>query len=228
MELLNIKSAYSWANTLYDVEMPEHDFEEIALTAWELIGTKHTRLYRYITDTYNKELYLPCNCHVIESVTIPIADAQLSAPSDSMISENIITESWIDTAKTMDDPYYQRGKFLKYKQLGNTLLFAKDFKNVCVVYHGVECDDDGLPLINDKEMRAIAAYVAYAYIYKDGLRKRDGNILQLASSINQEWLKFCNAARIPTHFSQNDMDSILDAKLSWGRKTYGKSYKSIR
>jgi hypothetical protein len=57
---------------------------------------------------------------------------------------------------------------------------------VCVIYHGVECDDEGLPLINDKEMRAIAAYVAYASIYKEGLKKKDGNILQLASVVNQE------------------------------------------
>lgn len=228
MELLNLKSAYSWANTLYDVNISEHDFEEIALTAWEMIGTKHTRLYRYITDTENKEIHLPCNCSIIESVTIPVADAQLSSPSDPMIAENAMIEHWIDTAPTLDNPYYQRGVFLKYKQLGNTLLFAKNFKNVCIIYHGVECDNDGLPLINDKEMRAIAAYVAYASIYKEGLKKKDGNILQLASVINQEWLKFCNAARIPSHLSQNDMDSILDAKLSWGRKTYGKSYKSIR
>jgi hypothetical protein len=60
------------------------------------------------------------------------------------------------------------------------------------------------------------------------LKKRDGNILQLAQTIYQDWLKFCNAARIPTHFSQNDMDSILDAKLSWNRKIYNKSYKSLR
>jgi hypothetical protein len=65
-------------------------------------------------------------------------------------------------------------------------------------------------------------------MYKEGLKKKDGNILQLASVIKQEWLNLCNAARIPSHLSQNDMDSILDAKLSWGRKTYGKSYKSIR
>lgn len=228
MELLNLKSAYSWANTLYDINISEHDFEEIALTAWEMIGTKHTRLYKYISDTENHELHLPCNCSIIESVTLPIADSQWSSPSDAMIVENAMIEHWIDTAPTLDNPYYQRGKFLKYKQLGNTLLFARDFKNVCVIYHGVECDDEGLPLINDKEMRAIAAYVAYASIYKEGLKKKDGDILQLASIINQDWLKLCNAARIPSHLSQNDMDSILDAKLSWGRKTYGKSYKSIR
>lgn len=228
MELLNIKSAYSLLSTLYDVNIQEHDFEEIALNAWDLIGTKHTRLYKLITDTNQKEIHLPCNCSVIESVTIPIVDAQISSPSDDFIAENVFAEVWIDKSRTLDDPYYQRGKFVKYKQLGNTLFFNKDFNNVCIVYHGVECDDDGLPLINDKEMRAIAAYVAYASIYKEGLKKRDGNILQLAQTVYQDWLKLCNAARIPSHFSQNDMDSMLDAKVSWNRKSYNNSLKPLR
>lgn len=228
MELLNIKSAFALAKTLYDVEIRESDFEEIALNAWDLIGTKHTRLYRLIDSTVNKELHLPCNCDVLESVTIPVADAQLSSSSDSFIEENAMIERYIDSFSTLDDPYYQRGKLVKYKQIGNTLLFARDFHNLCVVYHGVECDDGGLPLINDKEMRAIAAYVAYVNYYKEGLKKKDGNILQLAQTVYQDWLKFCNAARIPAHFSQNDMDAILDAKLSWNRKSYGHSYKSLR
>ena len=55
-----------------------------------------------------------------------------------------------------------------------------------VVYHGIEVDDEGLPLINDKEMRAIAAYVAYATLYREGLMKRDGGIVQLAQTINAD------------------------------------------
>ena len=228
MELLNLKSAYSLANTLYDINISEIEFEEIALNAWELIGTKHTRLYKFVTDTQFNEICLPCNCSVIESVTIPISDSQISSPSELSIANNIFVEQYIDSTAINTDLYYAKGKFLKYKQLGNTLIFDRDFNNVHVLYHGVECDEEGLPLINDKEMRAIAAYVAYASIYKEGLKKRDGNIIKLAQIINQDWLRLCNAARIPTHFSQNDIDSILDAKLSWSRKTYGKSLKPIR
>lgn len=228
MELLNIKSAYSLLNTLYDINIQEDEFEEMALNAWDLIGTKHTRLYKLVTDTEQFEIHLPCNCSVIESVTIPIEDAQTSSPVDDFIEENIFVERYIEAFPSLDDSYYPKGKFLKYKQIGNILVFPKNFHNVHIVYHGIECDEEGLPLINDKEMRAIAAYVAYASIYKEGLKKRDGNILQLSQSIYQDWLRFCNSARIPTHFSQNDMDSILDAKLTWNRKTYGKSYKPLR
>jgi hypothetical protein len=143
-------------------------------------------LYKLITDTEQCEIHLPCNYSVLESVTLPIVDAQLSSPSSEFISDNLFAEQYIDASRSLDDPYYQRGKFLKYKELGNILIFPRDFKNVCIIYHGVECDDEGLPLINDKEMRAIAAYVAYASIYKEGLKKRDGNILQLAQTIYQD------------------------------------------
>jgi hypothetical protein len=40
-------------------------------------------------------------------------------------------------------------------------------------------------------------------------------------------LRLCNAARVPSYFSQNDMDKILDVKTRWDRKQYGKSFKSI-
>lgn len=96
-----------------------------------------------------------------------------------------------------------------------------------VVYHGILADDEGLPLCNDKELRAIAAFVAYATLYKEGIKKRDGNILKLAQTVKEDWLRACNAARIPEHFSQNDMDQILDTKTSWNRKSYMKSFKPM-
>jgi hypothetical protein len=69
--------------------------------------------------------------------------------------------------------------------------------------------------------------VAYATLYKEGLTKRDGGLIQLANTIQADWLRFCNSARIPTHLSQNEMDSILDVKYRWPQKNYGKSFKPI-
>jgi hypothetical protein len=37
----------------------------------------------------------------------------------------------------------------------------------------------------------------------------------------------CNAARTPDYLSQNDMDTILDAKVRWDRKQFGKSLKPM-
>ena len=83
-----------------------------------------------------------------------------------------------------------------------------------VIYHGILVNDEtGLPMITDKEMQAIAAYIGFAMLYKESLRKRDGNLMKMALQIKQEWLRACSAARVPEHLSQNDMDKVLDASI---------------
>lgn len=97
-----------------------------------------------------------------------------------------------------------------------------------VVYHGVQVDsEDGLPMINEKEMKAIAAFIAYTETFKDALRRKDKNSLQIAQTLKEEWLRRCNAARIPSHLSQNELDSILDCKYRYDRKLFNKSLKPI-
>jgi hypothetical protein len=44
-----------------------------------------------------------------------------------------------------------------------------------------------------------------------------------------DWEKKCDAARVKSEiWSQNDMDMILDAKTSWNRKMFGKSFKPYK
>ena len=115
----------------------------------------------------------------------------------------------------MEDPFNQRGKYVKYKEGDGVLYFNRDYHRVMVVYHGIIADEeDGLPLINDKEMEAIAAFIAYRELYKDTLRKRDFTKMSLAfiQDMKEEWLRKCNAARIVEHISQNEMNAILDIK----------------
>lgn len=226
--LHNFRAAYAEADTLYGITASENEFEDIALNGWGRIGNKHTRLYRYIGDVVNGKLELPCNADVIESVHIPIPDAQLTYPeTDFGAIPSIWTEGYVDFWKWNEDPYWTRGKLVKYDEGDGVLYFKHDYRRVMVVYHGIIMDDEQLPLLNDKELNAVAAFVAYVTLNKEGIRKRDGNIIKLAQIIKEDWLRLCNAARIPEHFSQNDMDRILDVKVRWDRKCYGKSIKPI-
>ncbi len=229
MALHNFNAAYILADSLYGITLSETEFEDIALNGWIRIGNKHTRLYRYIGDVINGQLQLPCNVDEIESVHVPIPDAQITSnKSDLTFIDSLWTEGYIDFWKINEDPYFTRGKLVKYDEGDGVLYFSRDYKNVMVVYHGIIADEDtGLPLLNDKELDAIAAYTAYVSLYKEGIRKRDGNIIKLAQDIKVNWLRLCNAARIPTHLSQNDADKILDVKVRWDRKTYGKSMKAM-
>ena len=89
---------------------------------------------------------------------------------------------------------------------------------------GIEVDDNGLPYLNDKEVMAIATYVAWIQKYKEGLQTNNPQIMQIAQQLEQRWRQQCDEARCPEELSQNDMDEIADAKSSWDRKVYGKSY----
>lgn len=228
MALSNIKAAYGQCISLYGITPDEDSFEDLALTAWSKIGTKHTRLYRYEGSVKDGVLELPCNLEdpdLIESVHIPVPDAQLTSNSTNFPWQNIWIEAYIDRFPKSSDPYFHPGKLVKYDKGDSELYFAHNYPKVMIVYHGVFADEeDGLPLVNDKELTAIAAFVAYASLYKEGIKKRDTTLIKIAQTIKEDWLRACNSARIPDHLSQNDMDAILDAKVSWNRKAYRLSY----
>jgi hypothetical protein len=76
---------------------------------------------------------------------------------------------------------------VKYREGDNVLYFARDYKNVMVVYHGIIVDpEDGLPLVTDKELDAIAAYIGYSVTYKEALKLRDRGLLEFAQTIKQD------------------------------------------
>lgn len=228
MQLFNINTVYGLVETLYGITPNESNFEDIVMNGWSYINNKHTRLYRYVADANeNGVLDLPCNVDVIESVHIPMPDAKMTSNKTVFNEINtLFTEGYIDAWKRLEDPYWTRGKLVKYDEGNNQLFFARPYKNIMVVYHGIIADEEtGLPLVTDKEIKALAAYVAYASLYREGIQKRNPDIMQFAQTIYADWLKLCNAARIPEHLSQNEMDSILDVKTRWDRKQYGRSYK---
>lgn len=73
-------------------------------------------------------------------------------------------------------------------------------------------------MINDKESIAIATFVAFRKKYKEGLMTNNPNIIQLSQLLQQDWYRYCDAARVPEYIDQNDMNEILDAKTNWNRK----------
>lgn len=218
--------------TLYGITMQEDTFEEIALVAWDLIGNKRVRLYRYTVcvDSCSKEgIQLPCNADIIEAVTTSWEDWNYSTndtPNGDINSAYI--ESYIEHRKTFKDPLYASGKFIKYERVGNTLYFDKPYGKVTILYKGEILDDDGLPQITDKEATAIATYCAYVSKFKEGLATNNPNVIQLSEVLRQKWNLLVDQARSDYYMSQNEWDNILDAKTSWNRKQHNRSYKIYR
>lgn len=213
---------------LYGVEMEEEDIEELGLLAWDKIGNKNTKLYRYsaCVDS-NNSIKLPCNVSSIESVTTSYEDwSRVTNYSEQGDYRTSYIENHIESDKIYTSPYYMSGKLIPYEQVGDTLYFTRNYGTLNILYKGILADEDGLPSLSDKEAHAIAAYIAYVKKYKEGLKTNNTVIINLAQSLENKWIKLCDQARV-TQLSQNDMNEILNVKDSWNRHWYGKSYKPI-
>lgn len=226
----NFRYALTMAQLLYDVNInSEDDAIEIGLIAYNFIGNKNTRLYKAQLPVVNGEAILPCNCDIIEAVTYcGIEDWNYTSNiKDFGDQQSLYVEHYIESHKRFSNPLYISGKYVKYRRSGDTLYINEDVDFVNVLYHGILVDSEGLPEINDKEATAIADYIAYVYKYKEGLRSNNSTIMQIAKDIKQMWLFHADAARVPEYVSQDEMNRILDAQSSWGRKVYGKSLKPV-
>lgn len=219
------------AKELYGVELSTSKFEELALIAHNLIGNKQIRVYQYIGEVNSEDnsLELPCNADIIESVTADPEDWNYVTNNswEGDIS-SAHTEQYIESQKRNTDPLYQSGHLLQYNRIGNTLYFKDCVGKVKVLYKGEYLGEDGLPKISDKEALAIAAYVAYITKMKEVYMTLNQNVLAAAQMLKMEWLRACDAARVPDYINQNDMDKVLDAMSSWNRKVHNKSFKPVR
>ena len=220
--------ALSLLETMYGVSMKEDEFEEIASVAWNLIGNKRTRLYRYsvCVDSCSEGIELPCNVEELEAVTTSFEEwnhTTNDTPNGDINSAFV--ESYIEHRKEFRNPLYLPGKLVHYERVGNMLYFDRPYGKINILYKGLVLDDDGLPEITDREALAIATYCAYVSKYKEGLRTNNTTLIQLASTLQQQWNLRCDQARSDHYMSQNEWDEVLDAKTSWNRKQFGKSLK---
>lgn len=228
---MNFRYAITLAQTLYDVEGDTEDLEEIGLVAYNFIGNKNTHLNKVILNVNCQDgsIQLPCDVDIIEAVTYCGSEDwnYTSNTKEYGDTSSLYTENYIESKKAFLDPHYISGRFVKYRRVGDKLYVNKGLGKVVLLYHTEILDKDGLPEINDKEAIAIANYIAYVVKYKEAIKTNNQAVLMMAQELKQQWLFHCDAARVPEHVSQNEMDAILDAQSSWNRKTYGRSYKSI-
>ena len=227
----NFNSIYVHTKLLYDTELTPDEFEEIGLIAWNKIGNKQTKLYRCRSkiDCETLSVELPCNCDIIEAVTYDFEDWRY-VTNDTVNGDyqSQFIENYIEGRKLYNNPLYISGKFAKYERVNDTLYFDKDYGSVNILYKGVILDDDGLPYVSEKEKDAIACYLAYTKRFKEGWKTHNQNMIQEAQLLEQRWYRLCDAARVPQYINQNEMNEILDAKTSWNRKIFNKSWKYVK
>jgi hypothetical protein len=227
-------TAYTQAMDLYSLELTPDEFENIGIIAWNKIGNKKHRLYRFQTEPVQDSsgayyVDLPCNCDQIEAVTTNYEDYQKTTPID-LAGNNTSgwIEGYIESRKYNTNHLYPSGKYIKYTQEGNRIYLADKFAVVNILYKGFLADESGLPSLNDREIDAISSFCIYTDMFKKAIVTRDNSTFQMAQVLEQQWKTKCTQARVPDYLNQNEMDEILNTISSWDRKRFGKSFKPIR
>lgn len=228
----NFLQAMYQCKQLYDIEFTDPDeFAEIGLNAWHLIGNKRTVLNKVVMDVDPNTLtiQLPCKADLIEAVTISPEDwNEVTNKHTDGDYNSLHTEQWIESSKKRKNPLYISGRLANVRKVGDTLYFEKPYKDVNILYKTIILDEDDLPKINEKEVTAIATYVAYITLFKESLKTKNQAAMTLAKELEKKWYIQCDQARTPNEqLTQNEMDSFLNAKYRVLNKNYGKSYKPM-
>lgn len=230
-------TAFTEMRNQYGLELDSYDFESVGITAWNKINNKGYYLYKVqlipikAENGYKEGYYvlIPNNCDKIVSLTKGTEDYNyVSNITNFPDPLSIWTENYIEFRKNNKDPLYAGGGFIKYEIFGDKIFFNSKYNYINLFYKGYIVDDDGLPKLSDKEVDAIAAFCAYTHSLRKYYETLDQNVLNRTKIMEERWNKLCSQARVPEYVSENDMDKILNAKVSADRKTYNKSYKAIK
>lgn len=221
------------AHSLYGVDEQPEDFEELGLIAYNKIGNKRMKLkVQFLEADKDGIVNIPCDSSQIEAVTYPFEDALYNSPIwDYGDIDSIVTEHYIESRKFLTDPLYISGRYVKYVQIDPHKIQLKEHipeQIVRVLYKEELLDKDGLPQISDNEALAIATYVAQVNFFKRGLATNNNGLLQASKELERKYAVYVDQARIPDYLSQNELNEILDVKVSHDRKIFNKSFKPLK
>ena len=240
---LQFMTAYSRMKTSYGLDMNEDDFIEIAYSVWRDIGNiapKTTRMYATVPE--DGILELPDDCEFVMAVT-QIDDPKVITTWDSGGRKDrevpaVYTVSYTPTRNEQIAASY--GESVNWENLGDNAIqiTSPDLydHDVQIVYNSMQLDEIGLPLLNDKEVAAIAAEVARQMITAQLMNSMKGKISgaqaqvsqMLFQQVTQDAMRLMAAAKIDEKITDDAIDKMLDMQTSWDRKLYGKRWNPLK
>jgi len=232
---LPFKTAKARLKSRYGITISEDDFIEKAYYIWREIGNIATDAKFYsVTVPQDLIIYLPKDCEFVNSVTSgSMSDAMGNSGTITMNSGGRVMEVR-PSAGMLTNDYESRvnnlhpeGESVNYI-IGDGFikLTTQDFfgRVVAIQYDAISIDEDGLPLLNDKEVEAISANLALQQAQIEMFKRVQGAD-KLYAMLQPEAVRLMVAAKTPEKISDEALDRMLDIKVSWDRKTFGNRYK---
>jgi hypothetical protein len=235
----NIRAGLIAAKTKYGVTMDEYDYLDLAVDFLrDVVDYDGGDYFTLVTSDEKGNLSLPCNLQVIDAVV----NARLGLRRyRDRIPYNEDNPLSIDKSIEAYDRMDMLGVYPDYSsidRLGEGYLVyhftdkrkihvGKPNYEVLIAYQGINLDEESFPLITRKQINGLAAMVWFnRTLFKANKGdKIAGNMLQVAQL---EAGRLKQAASIPEHINDNELDELLNAKTSFNRKAYRRPNKLSR
>lgn len=212
----------------WDITMSDDDFIEGAYYIWRQIGNiaRTVNVFTFKVDD-SLIIPLPKDCEFVQSVTgVYLRSYTDKGNFDSggrvaEVETNLTELSPASDAKTSSSYTYGESiSFVTGDGFVKLVSVNTSGYEVEVKYNAILTGEDGLPLLNDREVEAIAANMALREIEKKIFRGTKVTEYQL-QYIKNEADRLFQAAAIDEKISDAAIDAMMDVKISWDRKSYG-------
>ena len=220
-----IYSALATFDELFGVRIKESSFDEWAGIASKKAGknVRNIKLHQLVKE--DGSVTLPCRAFTIRAVSINLHNfTQWGAVEASgNIKELTPGEYTFDTSPGITVP----GEYVDFTMIDEYTLQVDPrlagFR-VYILLKEIITDGDGEVLYTEKQIEAIAYYVAYIMTQRDIFAGKHPSMdLQTILTLANQKI---SQAKSPTYITDNQMDAILNVKTSFGRKSFNKDYKS--
>lgn len=216
----------------FDISITDDEFIEKAYPIWRNIGNRSGGTFSVIrTIPELMTVDLPADCESIKSVTT--YDSVFN-PNDYHIDSSgayyNVSLSKEDQSQEYNDRMpesFVTGESVNYRNEGDYIYITSPGmvgRRIAIVYHSMDLDSDSLPLLNDKEVEAIALMMALRDAEKAMWQGQQGAVQKL-NYIKPLAEQAVVVARTPEYINDDQIDEMLNVKYSSNRKTYGDRFR---
>lgn len=228
---LPFMSAQARLYNRFKITMTDDEFIEAAYPIWRSIGNiaRDTQVFQ-ATVPEDGIIKMPPNCEFVSQVTaaeLTNVREHKNHNAQGVFFEKEYNKSTMGPAgDARTGAGYTFGESINFTSgNGNIKITSPSLGglNVEIKYSGILVDSDGLPMLNDLELEAIAVMLAYR-AGEMRLFNGEPGAADFIKHIKPEADRLMQAASLDEQITEAGLDKLMDIKASWDRKTYGNRF----
>jgi hypothetical protein len=220
-----IFTAQAMLKDRYGVEMNPDLFLEWARDAVRRIGFNIDTIKVKTKAIEDGFVYLPCEAFVIRAVTVDWdVFGSWSAVEIGEDNYKIVNNMGGVEKDHRNNPNVLKGNSIDFEVVGNNVIqVSKEFedRDVYVLVDAKITDAEGYPMVTEKQASAICDWCAFIFAQRNAFAGKKGMDVMYMKTVADMAIA---GARVEEYVSDNEWDDVLDAKVSFGRKSYNRPF----